>query len=147
MRARLTAAAICGFVLVGCHAKETDQLPQVPRDVTLSELSKRIGLELPAGTELVGSARESGIDEAVRAKIALSPDGWSELLTRAALSETDFTDEKRYLLGKNDGWWDPERVTSLPAAQAEVAPGRFLDLGVDRSESSRILVYLLWHET
>jgi len=147
MRGVSVAALVCLCVLGACQAKETQHVGIAPTEVSLSELASRIGFELPPHTELLGSSKENGIDEAVLAKVVIRVDEWPEFLKHAALSDADFVESKRYLLGNNNGWWDPERAAVLPTAQTEVAAGRYLNVGVDRSGPGRIVLYLMWHET
>lgn len=64
-----------------------------------------------------------------------------------SLAQVDFTEDKRYLLGPDEGWWDPERPASLPTAQAALPNGEYLNVGADRGDQARIVVYLMWHQT
>ena len=68
-------------------------------------------------------------------------------LSHAPLSEIDFSEDKRYLLGPDDDWWDPERPESPPTAQAALPNAEFLNVGVDRSDPARFVLYLMWHQT
>ena len=113
----------------------------------LKALSEKVGLVFPAGTELLGVRGESGMDEALFAKVAIGAADWAAFLTRSPFEEADFDEGKRYLLEPDNGWWDPESVPSLPTAQAPLPESRYLNVGVDRRDPARFVVYLMWHET
>ena len=115
--------------------------------MSLDELSQQMGIVLPPGTELLAVSGENGIDDAVFAKVALEADSLTSFLSRLQLSEPDFSEDKRYLLGPDDGSWDPRRAASLPTAQVERPNGAFLNVGLDRSNPARPIVFLMWHET
>ncbi|WP_133513008.1 hypothetical protein [Candidatus Thiosymbion oneisti] len=113
----------------------------------LDELAAKLGLRFPADTELLGVRSEQGMDDALFAKVTFGAQGWAAFVLSASLTEADFTEDKRYLLGPDEDWWDPERPASLPTAQAALPNAEYLNVGVDRGDGARILVYLMWHQT
>ncbi|MCP5119956.1 MAG: hypothetical protein GY953_54860 [bacterium] len=115
--------------------------------MNLDELSGKLGLRFPVDTELLAVTAESGMDDALFVKVAFGVDGWDFFLSHAALSEADFSEDRRYLLGPDDDWWNPEQPASLPTAQAQLPNGEFLNVGVDRSDPARLILYLMWHQT
>lgn len=116
-------------------------------DISLDELSAKLGLWFPADTVLLEVRAERGLDDALFAKIAFRVGGWGRFVRSASLSEADFTEDKRYLLGPDVGAWDPERPVSLPTAQSQLSNGAYLNIGVDRHDPIQVFVYLMWHET
>lgn len=130
------------LILIGCEVGTPEA-----KGMTLDELSDKLGLTFPQGTELLAVSSESGIDDALFAKLSMAPESWSAFLSEVPLTEADFSEDKRYLLGPNDGSWAPEQPSSLPTAQAGLANNEFLNVGVDRSDPARLIVYLMWHQT
>lgn len=113
----------------------------------LEELSAKLGLRFPADTKLLEVSSESGMDDALFAKVAFGAQGWTAFVLSPSLAQVDFTEDKRYLLGPDEDWWDPGRPTSLPTAQAALPNGEYLNVGVDRGDRARIIAYLMWHQT
>ncbi|CAD7850575.1 MAG: hypothetical protein [Olavius algarvensis Gamma 1 endosymbiont] len=87
------------------------------------------------------------MDDALFVKVAFGTQGWATFVLSPSLAEAYFTEDKRYLLGPDEGRWDPGRPASLPTAQVALPNGEYLNVGVDRGDPARIVVYLMWHQT
>lgn len=116
-------------------------------DAALEKVRTVTGLDLPEGTELLGIDDDGAIDSHLSAKLAFAPAALDQLLASLGLAPDAFADTSRYFLGTNQGWWDPETPPALPTAQIELAPGRILNIGIDRRDPQRPIVYLFWHTT
>lgn len=114
---------------------------------SLSKIAAITTLSLPADTLVLGLSEDGAIDSFLNAKLSLNLDELRVLFESVDLSDDDFEESKRYLLGQNNDWWNPQTPEFLPTAQTTIAPGRILNLGVDRSDSARPVVYMLWHST
>ena len=114
-----------------------------PRD----RIAAAIGLSLPGEARVVAMAEDGAIDSVLAAKLVMPPEAAERLLARVGLTETGLTDRQRYLLGSDRGGYDPDSVPVLPTGQVRLAPGRVLNLGLDRRDPERWVVYLLWHTT
>ena len=113
----------------------------------LEKITATTTLSLPSDTEIFGVSEDGAIDSFLSAKFSVSSEELGALLEAADLDEDDFEDSKRYLLGQDDDWWDPQTPKTLPTAQKMIAPGRVLNLGVDYSSCARPVIYLVWHST
>ncbi|WP_299443286.1 hypothetical protein [uncultured Rhodospira sp.] len=105
------------------------------------------GLDLPEGAEVLGLREGGAIDSSLSAKVVFPPTALDRFVADLGLRPADFGETRRYLLGTNDGWWDPEAPPRLPTAHVEMAPGRVLNLGLDQRDPDRPVVYLFWHTT
>lgn len=126
---------------------EKAEATMTERDAALEKIRTVTGLALPEDTEVLGVEEGGAIDSHLSAKLALAPPALEQWLASLALAPDAFEDASRYFLGTNQGWWDPETPAALPTAQIELAPGRILNIGIDRSDSQRSVVYLFWHTT
>ena len=129
-----------------------EPIPGVAADPASQEAAAKmieavIARPLPDDTTVLGVSEDGAIDSFLRAKLLMTPDGFGALVESVDLADTDFENDRRYLFGADDGWWDPSVPGALPIAQATTAPGRILNLGVDWSDPSRPVVYLFWHST
>lgn len=149
MERLLTVVILLGLVLNGCDHRNDGDPTGVLADSSdrLAALSEKLSLTFPEGTKLRSVREESGMDSAVFAKLEFDAQQWDEFLADSPFADEPFTDEKRYLLGPDNGWWDPKKPKLLPTAQAQLPGGKVLNLGVDRGDQVRIVVYLVWHET
>ena len=142
----LAVALLSVSAIGGCVTREPELMSAAPKTLSLPDLAKQIGVELPRDSELIGSDQETGIDRAVQAKVAIPPGALATFLKRLNLSEENFSEDNRYLLGKNKGWWNPSGTFPLPTAQVSMPSVRYLNIGLDRRDPSRVVLFLLWHE-
>jgi hypothetical protein len=113
----------------------------------LTELSSKIGLTFPPGTQVLGVRELRGQDDAILLKVKLGKDQWGSFLASSPFKDKIFSEGKRYLLGPNDDWWNPKQPETLPTAQAALPNAKILNLGVDQKDSTEVIVYVMWHET
>ncbi len=113
----------------------------------LAEIQKFTGTLFPYGATVIRYERQMESDALIRAKLFVTPAQWQGFLGCARLEPDAFEEEKRYLLGSNTDWWNPRDSRQLPTAQARLPGARVLNVGVDRSDPERILVFFVWHRT
>ena len=113
----------------------------------LTEIEDLTKVRFPAGATLIHHDRARDSDALVRAKLRMTVEQWSSFQAALQLHVDAFSEDKRYLLGINDGWWNPAEVAMLPTAQIQLPDAKVLNLGVDRSDPQQLLVYLVWHAT
>jgi hypothetical protein len=137
------------LLLVPAHACNTGapilgpERPSTP----LSEIEKHTGVMFPYGATVIRHDIDLRSDALIRAKLVVTHAQWQGLLGCARLSPSDFEEGRRYLLGINDGWWNPRDPRQLPTAQQSLPGAKYLNVGIDRSDPERILVYFMWHAT
>ena len=134
------------LLILGCHDREAPHL-EPTSGAALQQLSAKLGFAIPSGAEILGISDERGLDDATFAKLRLGSEDWSRFLAAAELSDGDFSEDRRYLLGPDTQWWDPSRPPSLRTAQKQLPNGEFLNVGVDPSGADGVRVYLMWHQT
>lgn len=135
--------------IAGCQGRSSTE-PVVPmnQNEQLALLSTEVGLEFPPDTKILGMRDDqSGLDGAVFAKLQLEAGQWDALLSASPFVNEPFEDTKRYLLGPEDGWWDPKTPSLLPTASLNLPGGKVLNLGVDQSDSDVTTLYVFCHET
>lgn len=115
--------------------------------ISLSEWETTMHVKFPPGTEALGLMKLEERDSLVRLKVKMPAAAWPEFLGNAPIDEQDLTDKRRFFLGPDEEWWDPSKPASLPTAQARLANGSVVNIGVDQSGGETVIVYLLWHET
>lgn len=123
--------------------------PQIDADPAgaVHRIEAVTGLKLPPGTTVIQYASASDSDALLRAKLAMSPEQLGAFLGTLALATDAFQEDRRYLLGTNDGWRNPKDPAALPTAQLQLRDAKVLNVGVDRTDPQRPLIFLLWHAT
>jgi hypothetical protein len=135
-------------VLFACgshHGEES--MNAATQSAQLQEIESFTGLRFPKGVTLIHYEREMESDALIRAKFVFTPSQWQSFLSQSPLDPDTFEDEQRYLLGSNFAWWDPQGPEQLPTAQAHLPDARVLNVGVDRSDPQRFVVFFIWHRT
>ena len=113
----------------------------------LAKCSKKMQISFPPGTRVLCDQDEAGMDSALSLKVEIPGDRWEAFLAGSPFRGKDFRSEARYLLGPDDGSWDPSRPSDLPTAQVRLMSGAYLNMGVDRTDPVKAVLYLFWHET
>lgn len=142
----LLAGALLILGLSGCDGRG-DRTGVVMSDERLADLAGKMRLTLPPDIRVLGVRELGGLDDAVFLKIEFVKEQWDPFLAASPMRDEEFSEERRYLLGPDEGWWDPGRPQALPTAQVYLPRGEVLNMGVDRSDPAKIVVYLMWHQT
>jgi hypothetical protein len=139
------------FVLALAASCTRTRPPREERPVAttdIGQLSRDVGLTLPAQARVVGVKRTRGPDDAIFAKVEVTPEDWSRVLSGAPFAARDLTPDSRGYLEPDEGWWDPSAPQALKATQVNLAGGRILNVGVDESRRpAAIVLYLMNHGT
>jgi hypothetical protein len=126
----------------GKEERETTNLPAV------AELARELELPLPPNARVVAVRREAGLDDAIFAKLELAKADWRRLAAKAPLDKAELSPDNRSYLTGDEGWWDPNRIEGLRAAQIALPNRRVLNVGVDEaSRPGMVTLYVLNHGT
>jgi hypothetical protein len=113
----------------------------------LAAIAQRIGLTFPPSARLLSTSSSRGLDDSISLKVEMSASDYDGFIAASPLAGEAFVAEKRFLLGKNSGDWDPESPGQLPTAQVRLPNANVINLGCDRSRSDVTVAYIFWHET
>lgn len=111
----------------------------------IDALGKQLGLQLPPGTQVVGVETESGIDDAVFAKLRIPTTRSAEFLKSCGV--TRFESGAADLLGPDRGFWDPHQAKALKVGDVMLQSARGLVIGVDDAPVDALVVYVMNHGT
>jgi hypothetical protein len=113
--------------------------------MNLDVLAKRLGLALPAGTQVVHVETESGIDDAIFAKLRVPSTRADDFIR--SLHVTRFQHGAADLFGPDRGAWDPHQAKALRVGDVLLPSTRGLVVGLDESRADALVVYVLNHGT
>jgi hypothetical protein len=111
----------------------------------IDELGKRLSIELPAGTQIVHVETESGLDDAIFAKLRIPAARADEFVQ--SLRVTEFQTGAADLFGQDRGPWDPHRAKGLRVGDVPLASTRGLVVGIDDGSTGALMVYVMNHGT
>lgn len=111
------------------------------------QLQQESGISLPDDAEVIRFEKIAGSDLLIRSQVVLDKAAFESWLATFELKAGDFSEEKRYLLGPDTGWWDPTSVDSLPTAQVMFENGTVLNLAYSDIDANQVKVYLVFHGT
>ena len=113
----LTCASACHNREGEANVKPTAaSAPATSKANALHEVERITGLRFPEGVVLLRHERASDSDALVRARLTMTPAQWATFLAALSVPADAFDEEKRYLLGINDGWWTPKDGRSCRSA-------------------------------
>jgi hypothetical protein len=139
--------AVLAVLALGC-GKGTDR---VTRDRTPTEnlpaVAQELGVKLPPSARLIGVARESGMDDLVRAKFEINADELDGFLASTPVDPQSMRPGGRGFLGPDEGFWDPRQARSLRTGQALIAGARALNIGVAEGGAKIAVLYIVNHGT
>lgn len=144
---RCIATIVALVSLVCACERRPGQRGSGPNAMTVNSLGAKLNLSFPEDARLLGVREMSGFDDALFAKVEFTSDRYDSFLASSPFGAADFAEERRYLLGESDTFWDPKSPSQLPTAQTRLPNGRVLNMGIDRSEPNKVVIYLMWHGT
>lgn len=109
------------------------------------QFEKITGLKLPSDAQMINFSNSGGIDEITKAKMKIPISDFEKWISTYALEITHFSDDRRYLLGQNQDWWDPLNPKTLPTAQVNFENGTTLNIGYNEVEPKVMIIYLVFH--
>lgn len=112
---------------------------------SIPELNKELGLSLPAGAKIVGVRRESGIDDAVQAKVEIRKTELAGFIAKTPIDPEAMRPGTAGFLGADLDFWDPHKASALRTGQAKTPNGRVLSIGVDESRADIAVLYIMQH--
>jgi hypothetical protein len=143
-----TMALMVLAVLLACSCNSGENtMNTATQSDQLLEIESYTGLKFPQDSKLIYYEREMESDALIRAKFSFTPSQWQTFSKQLPMDPDTFEDEQRYLLGANSSNWNPQDTKQLPTSQALLPDGQVLDVGVDRTNPERFVVFLVWHRT
>ena len=127
------------------RATKDDTNTQKKNNSEKIQFEKITGIQLPLDAQMINFSNNGGIDEITKAKVKMTTSDFEKWVSDFALKLSDFNDERRYLLGQNEDWWDPLKPKTLPTAQVNFENGMTLNIGYNPLKSGIILIYLVFH--
>jgi hypothetical protein len=127
----------------GCHGTQSNR----ESTQSSSQLGHELGLSFPPSTRVLGVRRESGIDDAVLAKIEISKNEFQAFFAKTPIDPAAMRPGTGGFLGSDVDFWDPHKAPALKTGQGKSAAGRVLSIGVDESRPDIVVLYIMEFST
>jgi hypothetical protein len=139
--------ALLLVLAAACPAKESKMADPIATSsrTELEALGQRLGLVLPQGTEVVHVETESGLDDAIFAKLRIPLLHADEFVQ--SLHVSHFERGAADLFGPDRHGWDPHRAKGLRVGDVTLPSQRGLVVGVDDGATGALTVYVMNHGT
>lgn len=108
-------------------------------------LGRRLGLALPPDTQIIHVEVETGLDDAIFAKLRV-PAGRADAFVKS-LHITNLQRNAADLLGPDRGPWGPHHADGLRVGDVPLASTRGLVVGLDDKAIDGLVVYVMNHGT
>lgn len=108
---------------------------------------KNTGIKLPSHSNVLNYKNALGLGALHRAIILMDLPEFTKWIAKFSLTLEHFSEEKRYLLGPNSNWWNPQESATLPTTQIHMENGMAINLGYKYFQNNKVLVYFLYSGT
>jgi hypothetical protein len=113
----------------------------------IHSLERELGVRFPAGSRVIGTHREDGMDDYLGIKVEMPAKALADFLAGCPIPKERYAAGNGGLLGPDDGFWDPNKQPKLRTGQAQLPGARALNIGYDDSRSDLAIVYVVNHGT
>ena len=132
---------------VACKSRTGSQTePTAAKATTLGELAAEVGLAFPPSSQLLGVARENGMDDLVMFKVELPRRDLASILATCPVRADAFEEGSAGFLGPDEGFWDPGKARHLRTGQI-MRNTRATNVGVDDGKPDVAILYIVDHGT
>ena len=143
---RLTLAMLIPWIALACHSGRGGmQEPNENTTMDADTLGRKLGLTLPPGTEVLGVEAESGVDDAIRAKLRIPTPEAKGFLEGCGVRR--FKPGGANLLGPDHGFWNPHTAKALRFGEISLPSSRSLLVVIDESSKDALLVFAMNYST
>lgn len=128
-------------------AQSKNSAVQTNSDEFKLQLQQESGLTFPVEAIVTHYEKVSGSDLLIRSQLHLPKTIFANWISSYQLSLSDFSEEKRYLLGPDSEGWDPSSAGDLLTAQVMFDNGMVLNLAYQNVAADQVKIYLVLHGT
>jgi len=117
--------------------------------ISADELGRAINFPLPSDARVLRWEKHQGMDEAINAKLEMPATAWASFFASLGVEDEDLSTERLSPLGSDEAWWGdhPRSIPGIAAVQIQLPNAESLNVGVDRRDPDRVIVYLFWFQT
>jgi hypothetical protein len=131
--------------LTGC-SRNSAPVITIPTAAQISEFTRHASITLPASAQAIGWREERGTDDALWLQVRMPAQDWQRFLDSSPFRNATLATNDQYRVSEFKEFFaaPPARYR---AGQQQLPNARVLNMVVDESDTTNVLVYLIWHET
>jgi hypothetical protein len=131
-------------VLFGC-SRAGAPVVTAPTAAQLAEFAQNARITLPVSAQPVGYREERGMDDALWLQIRMPAPDLQSFLDSSPFCGATLTTSDQYLVSQFQEFFTTP-PTRYRAGQQELPNARVLNMVIDESDTTNVIVYLMWHE-
>jgi len=131
--------------LLGC-SRTTAPVITTPTVAQIAEFTTNASITLPSSAQPVGWCEERGMDDALWLQVRLPASDLQTFLDGSPFRSVTLATNDLYCLTQFRSFFATPPVR-YRAGQQSLPNARVLNMVVDESETTNVVVYLMWHET
>ncbi len=141
-----------GFLLAtlccisACGVSKSSPTIVVPTASQVAQFEKTTGLTLPTSASAVKYSEDSGLDDAMWLEVKVPKEKFSDLIPNGMTQGGNWHALDGYILPLFDRFWSSP-PKSFRSMQVTLPHGRALNILVDETGPTELIVYLMWHTT
>jgi hypothetical protein len=139
------AISLLLFALLGC-SRSTAPVITTPTVAQIAEFTTNASITLPASAQPVGWREERGMDDALWLQVRLPASDLQTFLDGSPFRGVTLTTNDQYCLTQFQSFFAAPPVR-YRAGQQSLPNARVLSMVLDESDTTNVVVYLMWHET
>jgi hypothetical protein len=139
------AACMVALSLVGCGGSNKLKIT-VPTPAQVSEFVANAKITLPAAAQATGYQELRSMDDALWLQIRMPVTDLQTFLDSSPFRQATLTTNDQYRVSQFSDFL-PVPPVRYRAGQESLPNARVLNMVIDESDSTNVVVYLMWHET
>ena len=131
--------------LLGCSRSPAPVIT-LPTAAQIAELTTNASITLPPSAQPVAWREERGMEDALWLQVRLPASDLQTFLDRSPFRSVTLATNDQYCLTQFQSFFATPPVR-YRAGQQSLPNSRVLNMLVDESDTTNVVVYLMWHET
>lgn len=139
------ASSIIMLALLGCN-RSTPTLITTPTAAQISEFTRNASITLPASAQPIGWREERGMDDALWLQVRMPARDLQTFLDSSPFRGVTLRTNDQYPISRFQEFFTTPPV-HYRAGQQKLPNARVLNMVIDESDTTNVVLYLMWHET
>jgi hypothetical protein len=139
------ASSIIMLALLGCNRSSAPPIT-TPTAAQISEFIHNASITLPASAQPIGWRELRGMDDALWLQVRMPARDLQTFLDSSPFRGVTLTTNDQYRISQFQEFFTTPPV-QYRAGQQELPNARVLNMVIDESDTTDVVLYLMWHET
>lgn len=137
--------SVLACMMSGCNSSSKPVI-KIPTAGQIVEFTNNAHITLPASSIITGYIEMRGMDDALWLQVRMPASDLQNFLDNSPFRATSLTTNDQYRAFEFQDFL-PKPPLHYRAGQQELPNARVLNMIIDESTTTNVVVYLMWHET